>query len=80
MKTAAERIDPQLAEALATLPKTAAGVFDLNDIDGTRAAILEMTDAANAATIEVSRALWTFRTIKYGASGIRPPRCTSRQW
>ena len=52
MKTASERIDPQLAEALAALPKSAAGVFDLNDIARTRAAVREMADAANAAATD----------------------------
>ena len=52
MKTASERIDLQLAEALAALPKSAAGIFDLNDIAGTRAAIHEMADAANAAAAD----------------------------
>lgn len=39
MKTASEKIDPQLAEALAVVPKSAAGIFNLNDIEGTRTAI-----------------------------------------
>lgn len=47
MTSPSERIDPQLAEALAAVPKTAmGGVFDLNDLAGTRAAIHAMADAA----------------------------------
>jgi hypothetical protein len=46
MKTVCEKIDPQLAEALAVVPKAAARIFDLNDIEGTRTAIHEMADAA----------------------------------
>jgi acetyl esterase/lipase len=52
MKIVTERIDPQLAEALAAIPKSAAGIFDLTDIEGTRAAIHEMADAANAAATD----------------------------
>lgn len=42
-------IDPQPAEALAAIPETSAGIFDLSDIHGTRLAIHAMADAANAA-------------------------------
>ncbi len=49
MTTVAQRIDPELAQALGALPKTAAGIFDLNDLAGTRAAIHDMADVANAA-------------------------------
>lgn len=44
-----DRIDPELAQALALVPKTSAGIFDLSDIEGTRAAIHAMADAAPAS-------------------------------
>ena len=37
-----DRIDPDLAEALAAVPKSNGRIFDLGDLEGTRALIRQM--------------------------------------
>ena len=63
MKTPRERLDPELAAALAALPMTDGNLFDLRDIAGTRGAIglMAAADATAAAadtsvTVEVVQA------------------------
>lgn len=48
MKDAHERIDPELAEALKAVPMTAAGVFDLTDLEGTRSGVRAFAEAIAA--------------------------------
>ncbi|MFD5218936.1 alpha/beta hydrolase [Streptomyces tendae] len=47
-KNAQERIDPELAEALKAMPMTEAGVFDLDDLEGTRAGVRAIAEAIAA--------------------------------
>ncbi|GAA0343753.1 alpha/beta hydrolase [Actinoallomurus spadix] len=49
-KSAHERIDPELAEALKAVPMTEAGVFDLGDLEGTRAGVRAFAEAIAAQT------------------------------
>ncbi|MFC8391434.1 alpha/beta hydrolase fold domain-containing protein [Streptomyces sp. NPDC057238] len=50
MKDPHERMDPELAEALKAVPMTHTGVFDLSDLEGTRAGVRAMAESI-AATI-----------------------------
>ncbi|MCC5581734.1 alpha/beta hydrolase [Microtetraspora sp. AC03309] len=45
MKDAHDRMDPELAEALKAVPMTSAGVFDLSDLEGTRAGVRAMAES-----------------------------------
>ncbi|MER7498563.1 hypothetical protein AB0L05_00805 [Nonomuraea pusilla] len=47
-----ERIDPELAEALKAVPMTEAGVFDLSDLEGTRAGVRAFAEAIAAQTLD----------------------------
>lgn len=47
-KNAHERIDPELAEVLKAVPMTEAGVFDLSDLQGTRAGVRAFAEAIAA--------------------------------
>lgn len=48
IKDTHERIDPELAEAMKGLPMTPAGVFDLSDLEGTRAGVRTFAEAIAA--------------------------------
>lgn len=48
MRSLSERVDPELAEVLRAIPRGAGGIFDLNDIPGTRVAVRAQADVMTA--------------------------------
>jgi acetyl esterase/lipase len=71
MLTPRERLDPELAAALAALPMTEGRLFDLSDIAGTRAAICQMAAADAAAAIaDTSVSVEVFDAVGSGGPNV----------
>ncbi len=89
MKTTGERMDPELAEALAAIPMGPNGIFDLNDIEGTRAAVREMAAAMSVGpedttvsieTVEVGRSEGPDVPIRLFRPAMRPGLLPALLW